>query len=854
MKKIPRLLKHILRILSDSSDWDHLQGDYEEIYKTIYTDQGRAAAVFWVLRQMANASAIELERIFTWRFVMIKNYIKIAIRNIRRQKLYASINILGLAVGLAASILIFLWVQDERSYDRFHTHADRIFRVTITDDQTEPDQGYAVTPIAMAPAIKEDIPEILYAARTSVRSMKLSHDEDVFEEKGLFVSPDFLRMFSFTLLEGNPDTALSSPDRIVISERMALKFFGTREALGRILKTEDGDDLNISGVFQDIPRQSHLYFDFLIDFKRHAKNGLDLNTWQNVSFYSYVMLEMGVDPRVVAQKITDISEKHLADLKPNFRLQPLLKIHLDPPLKFDNVDHGSRQSVALFVIVALSILLIACFNFINLSTARSSRRALEVGLRKVIGARRSVLVRQFWGEALFMTFIAACLALLGVVFILPSFNAITGKDFVLRMIIEQKFFLPFLSITIFTGLASGLYPAFLLSSFQPAKIFRGRSRMSAKGSHLRKVLVVFQFALTVAVLTAVLVTAKQLDFLRNKDLGYDKTNLMAVRMNRNMVRQNEILKQKLLAHPGILSTSATANLPLTIQSGSVVEEWEGKSTDAKIHFKLLWVDTDYQETFGIELINGRFFSREHAADQTGFILNQAAVKAMGLEDPVGKRVVINQTEGYVIGVVRDFHFRSLHYVIEPVALIHAPSEFYTMVIKLNPAMRDSKAAITFVESLWKEFAPEDVFLYTFLEDALNRLYQKEEMLGRLIRYFSALAFFVTCLGLVGIASFTSEQRTKEIGIRKVLGASASGLVVLLLKDFIKWVVIANILALPAAYFIMSGWLQNYAYHIPLSFGLFLVPCLITVAITLITVSQQTLRTSLANPTDSLRYE
>ncbi|MGD9347969.1 MAG: ABC transporter permease [Candidatus Aminicenantes bacterium] len=854
MKKIPPLLKYALRILSDSSDRDHLQGDYEEIYNTICTDQTRSAAVFWVLRQIANASVIEIERTFTWRFVMLKNYIKIAFRNIRRQKLYSTINILGLAVGLAASVLIFLWVQDERSYDRFHHNANRIFRVTITDDQTGPDQGYAVTPIAMAPAIKQDIPEILYAARTSVRFMKLSHDEDVFKEKGLFVSPDFLRMFSYALLEGHPDTALSSPDRIVISEKLARKFFGTREALGRILRTEDGADLTVSGVFQDIPKQSHLYFDFLMDFERHAKNGLDLNTWQNVSFYSYVMLETGADPRIVAQKITDISEKHLADLKPAYTLQPLLNIHLDPPLKFDNVAHGSRQSVTLFSIVALSILLIACFNFINLSTARSSRRALEVGLRKVIGARRSVLVRQFWGEALLMTSIASCLALLGVVLILPSFNAITGKDFVLRMIIEQKFLLPFLGITIFTGLASGSYPAFLLSSFHPARIFRGQSRMSAKGSQLRKILVVFQFALTVAILTAVLVTAKQLDFLRNKDLGYEKTNLMAVQMNRNMVRQREVLKQKLLAHPDILSASATANLPLTIQSGSVVEEWEGKSTDIKIHFKLLWVDTDYLKTFGIEMAEGRFFSREHAADQEGFVLNQAAVKAMGLDNPVGKRVVINTTEGHVIGVVKDFHFRSLHYVIEPVALIHAPSEFYTMVIKLNPAMRDSQAAIMHVESLWKEFAPEDVFLYTFLEDALHSLYQKEEMLGRLIEYFSALAFFVTCLGLVGIASFTTEQRTKEIGIRKVLGASIGGLVVLLLRDFVKWVVIANILALPAAYFILSGWLQNYAYHVTLSPGLFVIPFVITFLITLLTVSQQTLRASLSNPTDSLRYE
>jgi len=853
-KKIPRPLEYLIQVLTDDLDWRHLQGDYQEIYSDVYRSRGRITAFFWVLRQILNTFIVEFESTVVWRLAMLKNYVKIAIRNIRRQKLYSTINILGLVVGLTCSILIFLWVQDERGYDGFHKHAGRIYRVTIMDEEGVSDQGYAVTPIAIAPVIKDEIPEILYAARTSVRFRKLSYREKVLEEKGLLVSPDFLKMFSFRFLDGNPSNALSTIDKIVISEELAHRHFGSEDPMGRILKGQDESEFIVSGVFQDIPRQSHLYFDYLVNFHILEKAGQNLNNWENISYYTYCMLEKGANPKSVAEKITAISNTHMPRIKPTYRLQPLKKLHLDPPLKFDNVDHGSRQSVIALSFIAAAILLIACFNFINLSTARSSRRSLEVGLRKVVGARRSILVRQFLGEAFFITLVASFLAFIWVIMLLPQFSSITGKEFSIRILTEQQFLLSFLGVVVFTGLTSGFYPALLLSSFQPVQILKGKSGMSSKGSKLRKILIVFQFTLTVSVLIGVLVSSNQLRYLQNKDLGYNKTNLMVVRMNQNLARQYETLKQKLLTNPHVLKASATANLPTHLQSGSVVEEWEGKSIEGSLHFKLLWVDSDYLETFDLKLAEGRFFSKERSTKPYGFVLNQTAVNKMGLDSPIGKRAVINETEGNIIGVVKDFHFRSLHHAIEPVALLYEPVTFYTMMIKLDPEAAQTQDTIRDIEKVWKEFAPDEVFVYTFLEDNLNDLYQKEKIQGRLFIYFSGLALFIACLGLLGIVSYTTEQRTKEIGIRKVLGASTNNLITLLLKEFLKWVVISNIVAWPIAYLIMSRWLQKYAYHVSLSAGVFVSASFIALMMALITVIYQLFRASRANPVDSLRYE
>lgn len=852
--RIPQLFRHLIQLMTNDSDWSHLEGDYEEIYVKLYNTQGKAAAFLWVLRQLLNALALNFTNTIIWGQVMLRNYLKVTLRNIRRQKVYSLINILGLAVGLTCCILILLWVQDEKSYDRFNEHADRIYRIITVDKSGGANPYFAVTPLPMAPAVKDEFPEILFAARTTARTMKLYNGENGIDEKGLLVSPDFLNMFTFRFLGGDPENALTSPGKIVISEKMAKRHFGSEDPLGQILNTRGGSEFVISGIFQDIPRQSHINFDYLVNFRRLEKGGMDLNRWQNISFYTYVMLEKGARFQEVAQKITKLSEAHLPELKPTFQLQPLTKLYLDPPYKFDNVDHGSKQSVIFFSLIAAAILIIACINFVNLSTARSSRRSLEVGLRKVIGARRSVLIRQFFGESLFVVITATCLALLGVILLLPNFNSITGKDFTLQIFTHRQFLLSLLGIVTFTGAASGAYPAFLLSSFQPAKIFRGTFRISSRKALLRKTLIVFQFALTIAVIIGVLITEKQVRYLNQKDLGYEKSNLMTVYMGRTMARQYETVKQKLLQNPNILKATATANLPIRLQSGSVVNDWEGKSIEGNLHFNLLWVDHDYLETFNMELAEGNFFNKESSSDRYGFVLNQAAVAAMGLDSPLGKRAVINRTEGIIIGVVKNFHFRSLHHIIEPVALINEPGAFYSMVIRLKPELVDYQGSIGYIKDLWKEFAPDLTFNYIFLEDILKQVYKGEQILGRIFIYFAGLAIFIACLGLLGIASFTAEQRTKEIGIRKVLGASTGSLIALLLQEFLKWVIISNVIALPVAYLVMSKWLQNYAYHTTLTAGIFLAASLSALILALLTVSYQSIRAGLANPVDSLRHE
>ena len=785
---------------------------------------------------------------------MFKNTIKLAFRTMQRQKVYSFINILGLAAGLTCCILLLLWIQDESGYDRFHENADRIYRVTIVDKLGGSDQNFAVTPIAMASVIKNEIPEILYAARTTTRVMQFSHENHTIREKGLLVSPDFLKMFSFKILEGNADESLESTDRIMISEEMAKRHFGAEDPMGRVLRTQGGREFTVSGIIQNVPRQSHLQFDYLVNFQMEGETGRDLNEWYDVSYYSYVMLQKGAREQDVAQKITLCSEANLTEIHPSYRLQSLKKLYLDPPYQFDNVTHGSRTSVLAFSLIAAVILIIACINFINLSTARAGRRSMEVGLKKIIGASKTMLMRQFFSEALLSMIVAFLLALGCVCLLMPLFNSMTGKVLSITILANSQFLLSILAIFSFSALVSGLYPAFLLSSFQPIKIIKGTPSISSKGSVLRKFLIVFQFALAIIVITSVILMEKQLRYMRQKDLGYDRSNLLVVPMGRVMGKQYETLKQRLLQNPNILNAAATANLPLSLQSGSVVDEWEGKSTDEQLHFKLLWVDPDYLDTFHMEMAEGRFFSQERLTDSYGFVVNQAAVDAMGMEMPVGKRVFINETEGFVIGVVKDFHFRSLHHSIEPVALLFEPSMFYNMVIRLKSDPGHFQGSIQYIKDLWFEFAPERTFRFSFLDDSLNQLYQNEQLMGRLILYFSGLTIFIACLGLVGMAGFAAEQRTKEIGIRKVLGASTSSILFMLLMEFTKWVLIANAIAWPVAYVILRQWLQNYAYHTKLSLEIFLASSASALVVALITISQQSIRASLASPADSLRYE
>jgi ABC-type antimicrobial peptide transport system permease subunit len=825
------------------------------VYRELLLTKGQRSARLWFWSQFIRSLPRVVIKSIKGDISMLKNYLKTAIRNIRRQKLYSLINISGLAVGLVCCMLILLWVHDEWSYDRFHKHADQIHRAIIVDPNVGLDKSLAVTPIPLAPAIKNEIPEITHATRISPSEMRFVVQDSRFDERGLLVSPDFFKIFSFPFIQGDPEKIMTDLNTVAISEKTAKKFFGTIDPIGQILRTERGPEFLITGVFQDTPSQSHLRFDYLMNFRHLEQMGRDLNRWMDVSFYTYLMLEKNASIQNVIQKITECHNTHLPDLKVTYRLQPLKQLYLDPPFMFDNIAlHGSRQSVIIFSIIAVAILIIACINFINLSTARAVRRSMEVGLRKVVGAKRSQLIRQFFSESALVTIMASLLAFGGMALFLPAFNTLVSKQ-ISAAILKNGFVLfGFLSIILLAGLGSGTYPALYLSSFQPVKVIKRAPSQSMRGSLLRKMLIVFQFTLTIVVMTYVLTLEKQLRYIRQMDLGYDKSHLLAVPMQRDMARQYETVKQELLQSPNILNATATANLPMHLQSATLVEEWEGKATEAKVHLKILWVDEDYVKTFRMEMAEGNFFSKERSSDQYGFVLNQAAVRAMALEDPIGKRAIINETEGYVIGVVKDFHFRSLHHAIEPMVFINEPVLFYNMVIRLAPNALRAQKTIQYVETLWKKFAPDNPFIYSFLDKQLNSLYHGEQLMGTIFRCFSGLTIFIACFGLLGMASFTAEQRTKEIGIRKVLGASVPGIVGSLVREFTKWVVLANLLAWPVAYYFMNKWLQNFAYRTGLSIWIFLLSGLAALGIALFTVSYKSIKAATANPVDSLRYE
>jgi len=825
------------------------------VYRELLSAKGKRAARIWFWSQFIRSLPRLVIKSIEGDISMFKNYLKTAIRNIRRQKLYSLINISGLAVGLICCMLILLWVHDEWSYDRFHTHADQTYRAIIVDPNVGLDKSIAVTPIPLAPAIKNEIPEVTHATRISPSEMRFVFQDSRFDEKGLLVSPDFFKIFSFPFIQGDPEQITTDLNTVAISEKTAKKIFGTIDPMGQILRTERGPEFLITGVFQDIPSQSHLQPDYLMNFRHLEQMGRDLNRWMDVSFYTYLMLDKNANVQNVTQKIIECHNTHLPDLKVTYRLQPLKQIYLDPPFMFDNIAlHGSRQSVIVFSIIAAAILIIACINFINLSTARAVRRSMEVGLRKVVGAKRSQLIRQFLSESALVTIVASLLAFGGMVLFLPAFNTLVSKQISVAILKNGYVLLGFLSIILLAGLASGTYPALYLSSFQPAKVIKRAPGQSMRGSLLRKMLIVLQFTLTIAVMTGVFTLEKQLRYIRQMDLGYDKSHLLAVPMHRDMARQYETVKQELLQNPNILSATATANLPMYLQSAALTEEWEGKAIEKKVHLKILWVDEDYVKTFRMEMAEGNFFSKERSSDQYGFVLNQAAVKAMEMEEPIGKRATINVTEGYVIGVVKDFHFRSLHHTIEPMVFINEPSLFYNMVIRLAPNALKTQDTIQYVETLWKKFAPDNPFIYSFLDERLNSLYHGEQLMGTIFRCFSGLTIFIACIGLFGMASFTAEQRTKEIGVRKVLGASVPGIVGLLMREFTKWVVLANLIAWPVAYYFMNKWLQNFAYRINLSVWIFFLAGLAAFGIALLTVSYKSIKAATANPVDSLRYE
>jgi predicted permease len=785
---------------------------------------------------------------------MIKNYLKVALRNITRHKGYSFINITGLAIGMACCILILLWVQDELSFDRFHENANDIYRVVQDINFADHSTTWAITQGPLGPSLRDDFPEIVNMVRFQRRGMRLTHEDKTFDEELGMADGSIFEVFTFPLLRGDPASALADPFSLVLTEEMAHKYFGEQDPIGKVLNADGRFDFKVTGIIQEVPRNSHIRFDFLVPFVFGRELGYTVDRWNNSSFTTYVQLQGGLQAGDALPKIARyLDDKPTIEKDAALNLQPLTRIHLHSHYDFDFAS-GDVTYVTIFSLVAFFILLIACINFMNLTTARSANRAREVGMRKVAGAYRSDLIRQFFGESILLAFVAFCLALGLVWLLLDTFNNLAAKELTLGFSSSVWLWFGLLGIALVTGLIAGSYPALFLSGFQPVRVLKGSVQSGAKSSRFRKFLVVFQFSLTILLIICTLVVYHQLDFMRNKKLGYDKEHLVYLGMRGDMREQFDAVKQELLAHPSILGVTASANVPTYGYSFSnSLWRWEGQDPDAEILIRASFVDEDFFKTMGIELIAGRDLSREFSTDQdTAVAVNEAAARAMGMADPVGQRLTLGENNLTIQGMVKDYHFRSLRQEIDPLILIFSPPSSRVLFVRLRG--EDMPQSLAHVEEVWNTFAPGFDFRYRFMDEALDLLYRAEQRTGSIFRIFTMLAVLISCLGLFGLASYMAEQRTKEIGIRKVLGATVSHIVFLLSKDFTKWVIVANLVAWPVAYLAMHQWLQGFAYRIPLPWWVFGVSAILALAIALLTVSYQSIRAAVSNPVDALKYE
>jgi ABC-type antimicrobial peptide transport system permease subunit len=783
---------------------------------------------------------------------MIKNYLKTAIRNILRHKVYSFLNVAGLAVGMACCILLLLWVRDELSYDRFHHNADRIYRVFIENTTVSPTLRHTSTPIGLAPHLRGEFPEIEMTTRLKIfDGVLLSFENLAFREKGFgYADAEIFKMFSFSFIKGNPETAFKHPKSIVINEEVAKKYFGDDDPLGRTLRIDKTYDLTVTGVIKKLPHNSTLQFDLLVPFSFLGTQGADLNSFRLYDRYqTYVMLKENVDEKIVDDKIAGIIKKHDTRSTDIIKIQPLTRVQL-----FGLSGDGKFKYVVMFSILAIFILGIACINFMNLTTARSETRSLEVGMRKVIGAEQKDLVAQFFGESIVLAFISLIIAVIIVGLLIPVFNNLSGKEITVGFFLKADIILGLIIIALLTGIISGSYPAFLLSAFKPLDILKSNSRTgSGRSGILRKFLVAAQFSLSILLIIGTISIQRQLNYIRNRDLGYDKEHIVYFPLQGNLRTRFEVLRTEMIKNANILGVSFASQLPTNILSETSGINWEGKDPNTKAYTHFTSVDHDFIKTFNMKILQGRDFSRDIGTDSGGaFVLNETAVKQTGLDAPVGKRFIMWGRYGLIIGVVKDFNFASMHNKINPLVLFINP-RFYSLVfVRVKPG--NISASIGHIEKTWNELVPGYPFEYNFLDDAFNSLYKVEQRMSKLFGYFSILAIFISCLGLLGLASFTAEQKTREIGIRKVLGASITNIVFMQSKEFLALVALANIIAWPLAFYFADKWLQDFAYRININVGSFVLAGLIALFIAMLTVSYQAIKAALANPVDALKYE
>jgi putative ABC transport system permease protein len=848
----------ILEKLSAYSDRYLIKEDLEEEYLNLSQTQGKRKARHWLWQQTLLAVGFYARYLFSWRNIMLKNYLKITIRNIKRHKAFSFINIAGLGIGLAISLFILLWVQDELSHDKFHKNFKNIYRIVehweISDGSVNPG---ATTPYPLGPALRDNYPQVEESLHFFIEDGTLVgyKDKRFYENKFAFADANFFSLFSFPLLKGSPETVIKNLNALVISQSMAKKYFGNEDPMGKILTINARHDFIISGIMLDMPRNSHIQADFICNFEFLIANQWS-KRWVDHMYYTYVRLRPDTDLETFGAKIKSyINDNNHDPTTIQVSLQPLKDIHLRSNFNYDmgGTSQGKALYVYIFSIVAVLILLIACINFMNLVTAKSANRAKEIGIRKVSGASKSNLIKQFMGESFFMSLLALLFALICVAVLLPEFNSLTGKNFNSRSVFNGSMFFYSLALAVITGVLAGIYPAIYLSSFSPSYVLKGKLRSGAKSRYFRGALVVSQFSLSIILLIGTFVIRDQLTYMQDKNLGIKKDNIIYMKMRGELRNNHDAFKSELTRYPEIKSVTTSSELPTNIRWATTGVDWEGKIPGYMIHWSVMSVDFDYIDTFGLEILEGRNFSKEMSTDiRTAYIINETGVAVLGYENAIGKKFSLWDTEGTIIGVARDFHINSLHEQIEPLIIIVNPNWNSFVFVKISS--NNIRSVIAKIKEIHKRMNPDYPFQFHFLDAEYENIYLSEKRTGRLFQYFSFLAIFISGLGLFGLSSFMAEQRTKEIGIRKVLGANVPVILLQLLRDFTKWVFIANIIAWPIGYFVMNQWLKNFAYRTDFDWRIFFLSGVITLLIAMTTVGFKSLRAATANPVDSLRYE
>lgn len=854
----------ILRFLLSRDYYLERSGDLEEAYAELVEESGPIRANTWLWFQIIKLCFGTIRTSIIWRWIMIKNYFKITLRITKQHKEYSLINIAGLALGIACCLLILFWVQDELSFDRFHENADHLYRLIEDLNFEGRTLHIARTPSAVAPALLEEIPEVVNSAiYLPAPSLLVTHGENNFYENGLaFASPSFLEMFTFPFIKGNQDSALEDLSSIVITVEAAEKYFGREDPIDKTLRINNKYDFIVRGVLENVPRNSHLKFDVLLPFTALENMGEDAGIrWKPVTenwginfYFSYIQVAENTDIHAFDNKIIDFIKEHSSITSTKLHVQPVKRIHLHSNLVADVENNGSIKHVYIFSIIAFFVLFIACINFMNLTTAHAARRAKEVGMRKISGAKRGQIINQFLGESLFLSFFSLIFAVCIVLVFLPAFNSLSGKELAFDPSNSVGIFLILIVITVTTGILAGSYPAFFLSSFQPINILRNSGKSGPKRMGFRRILVVIQFSLSIFLIIATIIVHEQLHFIQNSPLGFDRDHVVSIRLRGETAQSFPAVKNELLKNRQILSVTAANQLPTHILYSITGAYWEGKDPKDDVLFHFVTVDYDFIKTLNLQLVEGRAFSKEFQSDQTtAFILNEKAAEYIGKESVVGEAFGFFGRRGRIIGVVKNFHFDNFYNEIKPLVLLYeAPSSDNYLIAKISgDNISENLAAI---EEAWNKTVPFYPFELNFLDEEFNRQYRSEKQMGRLFNSFTFLSIFIASLGLFGLVSFTANQRTKEIGIRRVVGASVADIVKILTKEFALLVAMANIIAWPAAYYFMSNWLDNFVFRTHMQMWMFLFSAVIASVIAFLSVSYKTIKAATANPVDSLRYE